>query len=123
MLLGRTARIVFIVGDFSASLAFYRDILGLELQGSVEKEWACFDSGNTLLCLCGFNPAMPYEPHSIGKSPDQHLFLVEDIDAAREELIRRGVDVKPVQQMSSSVRIAEFRDPDGRYLGLEERSD
>ncbi len=114
---------VFIVSDFKLALAFYRDTLGLSMQGSVDREWACFTCGGIMLCLCGYSPSMPYEPHNLGSSPDQLLFRVSDIDAAREELLRRGVDVQPVQQMSATVRIAEFRDPDGRYLGLEQQTD
>jgi catechol 2,3-dioxygenase-like lactoylglutathione lyase family enzyme len=115
-------RLVFIVRDFDRSLAFYRELLGLEPQGSTDSGWACFECGTLLLCLCAYSPGMPYEPSLLGSSPDQLLFRVDDIEASREELIRRGVDVRPIQQMSAEVRIAEFRDPDGRYLGLEQRS-
>ncbi|MCB1221498.1 MAG: VOC family protein [Planctomycetales bacterium] len=116
------ARMVFIVRNFQFSLEFYRDLLGLQLEAEPGSGWACFDCGGMLLCLCAFNAVMPYEEHTLGSSPDQLLFEVDSIEEVRSELIRRGVDVKPVQQMSSTVRIAEFRDPDGRYLGLEERS-
>lgn len=116
-------RLVFIVRDFEQSLAFYRDLLGLCPEGSTDSGWASFECGSLLLCLCAFSESMPYEPRLLGSSPDQLLFRVADIDAAREELSRRGVAVAPVQLMSSTVRIAEFRDPDGRYLGLEERSE
>ncbi|MEZ5336689.1 MAG: VOC family protein [bacterium] len=115
------ARTVFIVRDFEASLAFYRDRLGLPLIGSPEAGWACFDVKGQQLCLCAWSSAMPYEEHSLGNSPDQLLLLVDDIEQARDELLSSGLDVRPVQRMSDSVRIAEFRDPDGRYLGLEER--
>lgn len=120
MQLGKATRIVLITRDFQRSLAFYRDTLGLELSGSVDREWACFNCGGITLCLCGYSPSMPYEPATLGAAPDQLLFSVADIEAAREELQRRGVEVGEVQPMSSTVRIAEFRDPDGRYLGLEQ---
>ena len=120
MQLGNATRIVLITRDFQRSLAFYRDTLGLEQVGSADREWACFDCSGITVCLCGYSPSMPYEAAMLGASPDQLLFRVADLDAAREEMIRRGVEVGPVQPMSSTVRIAEFRDPDGRYLGLEQ---
>ena len=48
MQLGKATRIVLITRDFQRSLAFYRDTLGLELSGSVDREWACFDCGGML---------------------------------------------------------------------------
>jgi len=123
MQLQRAARLVFIVRDFQASLEFYRDTLGLETEDSAANGWACFRLGELLLCLCAFSSNMPYESSLLGSSPDQLLLGVPDIELAHEELSRRGVEVAPIQQMSATVRIAEFRDPDGRYLGLEQRSD
>ena len=123
MQLRRAERLVFIVREFEISLAFYRDLLGLVPEGSTDSNWACFDCGGLLLCLCAFSPNMPYEASLLGSSPDQLLFRVADIEGTREELVRRGVAVAEIQRMNSTVRIAEFRDPDGRYLGLEERSE
>ena len=51
----------------------------------------------------------------------QHLHLVvEDIDAARSELVARGVDVAPVWDVGGGVRYASFSDPDGNGFLLQE---
>jgi catechol 2,3-dioxygenase-like lactoylglutathione lyase family enzyme len=51
-----------------------------------------------------------------------HL-VVEDIEAARDELVGRGVDVEPVEKMSAEgkpdVFYARFADPDGNTWTLQ----
>ena len=47
-----------------------------------------------------------------------HL-VVEDIEAARQELVDRGVDVSPVEDVGGGVTYAWFRDPDGNALALQ----
>ncbi len=43
-----------------------------------------------------------------------HL-VVNDIDQARDELIRRGVTVDEVMDVGGGVKYARFADPDGNY--------
>ena len=51
-----------------------------------------------------------------------HL-VVEDIEAARRELIERGVDVGAIDDSAGGgVRYASFSDPDGNTLVLQEMS-
>jgi catechol 2,3-dioxygenase-like lactoylglutathione lyase family enzyme len=50
-----------------------------------------------------------------------HL-VVEDIERARAELLDRGVDVGPVEDVGGGVRYAGFADPDGNTLTLQEMS-
>ncbi|WP_254185639.1 VOC family protein [Nocardioides panacis] len=50
-----------------------------------------------------------------------HL-VVEDIDEARAELARRGVEIGEVQDFGRGVRGAGFSDPDGNTLELQEMS-
>ena len=46
--------------------------------------------------------------------------MVADIDAARAELVERGVDVAPVADLGGGVRMAGFADPDGNTWTLQE---
>jgi catechol 2,3-dioxygenase-like lactoylglutathione lyase family enzyme len=46
--------------------------------------------------------------------------VVEDIEAARDELVRRGVEVGDVQDFGGGVKGAGFADPDGNTLELQE---
>ena len=50
-----------------------------------------------------------------------HL-VVPDIEHARAELIRRGVEVDPINDVGGGVRYAEFVDPDGNMFTLQEMS-
>lgn len=49
-------------------------------------------------------------------------FVVADIQAARQTLIDRGVDVSPIQDVGQGVLLAFFNDPDGNGLGLRQNS-
>jgi predicted enzyme related to lactoylglutathione lyase len=48
-----------------------------------------------------------------------HL-VVADIEKARAELVGRGVQVGPVEDVGGGVRYAGFSDPDGNTLTLQE---
>ena len=48
-----------------------------------------------------------------------HL-VVDDIEAARAEIVGRGVEVGPVQDVGGGVLYASFHDPDGNLLLLQE---
>ncbi|MGO1975393.1 MAG: VOC family protein, partial [Propionibacteriaceae bacterium] len=48
-----------------------------------------------------------------------HL-VVADIEAARAELVGRGVDVSAVEDVGGGVKYAGFSDPDGNSLTLQE---
>jgi predicted enzyme related to lactoylglutathione lyase len=50
-----------------------------------------------------------------------HL-VVPDIEQARAELIRRGIEVDPINDVGGGVRYAEFVDPDGNMFTLQEMS-
>ncbi len=48
-----------------------------------------------------------------------HL-VVADIEAARRELLDRGVEVAPAEDVGGGVRYARFADPDGNTMTLQE---
>jgi len=50
-----------------------------------------------------------------------HL-VVPDIEQARAELIGRGVEVSPIDDVGGGVRYAQFVDPDGNMFTLQEMS-
>jgi predicted enzyme related to lactoylglutathione lyase len=50
-----------------------------------------------------------------------HL-VVNDIEAARAELLARGVEVGPIEDVGGGVRYAGITDPDGNTLTLQEMS-
>jgi predicted enzyme related to lactoylglutathione lyase len=54
-----------------------------------------------------------------GSSRGVHI-VVADIEAARAELVARGVDVSDIEDVGGGVLYASFRDPDGNMLLLQE---
>ena len=120
--LGALARIVLMVRDFPGSVDFYERVLGLE---KVEERhgWAVFRTGDVLLCLRGPWVSMPFDFQQCGQSPDELLFLVADAEAARRALEDRGISVQAIHEPGPGLRVAEFRDPDGRRIAIEERCD
>jgi len=114
-------RIVLLVKDFEASLVFYRDAVGLELADEPQVNWATFVTGAAILSIAGPFAGMPYDPKSLGETPDQLMFVVDDITAAANDLRSRGVSVGEPFSPGEGVLLAEFRDPDGRFLALEQK--
>ena len=46
--------------------------------------------------------------------------MVEDIEAARAELVSQGVEVSQIHDFGGGVKGAEFADPDGNSFELQE---
>src|SRR3954466_12630292 len=106
------------VGDYAASLAWYRDVLGFEVVFELESwGWAQLQSPVTGLLI------------GIGQSEEVKqgggatlTFTVADIDAARAYLEGEGVRFDgETSQVEDMVRLATFYDPDGNALMLAEQ--
>ena len=69
-------------------------------------------------CSIGFGTGVPAYEGTPGSVRGLHL-VVTDIEAARDELIGRGVDVGEIQDVGRGVRYAGFEDPDGNSLTLQ----
>ena len=71
-------------------------------------------------CSIGLGTGLPaYDGRNAGAIRGLHL-VVPDIEAARAELVGRGVDVDPVEDVGGGVRYAGFSDPDGNTWTLQE---
>lgn len=70
-------------------------------------------------CSIGFGTGLPAFGAAPGTIRSLHL-VVADIDAARVELIRRGVEVGAIEDVGGGVKYAAFADPDGNTLTLQE---
>ncbi|HET7463249.1 MAG TPA: VOC family protein [Longimicrobium sp.] len=108
------------VRDLAASRAFYAGTLGLRV---IEEDEGCvkFDAGHTILAL---NRAADYGivlPDVNDHSTDV-VWLVDDVRQATENLSARGVVFKPTDWYQPG-GIADFYDPDGRWLTLYQPSD
>jgi predicted enzyme related to lactoylglutathione lyase len=71
-------------------------------------------------CSISIGTGLPvYEDSPPGSVKGLHL-VVADIEKARTELVSRGVDVSPVEEVGDSVKYAWFEDPDGNSFTFQE---
>jgi len=115
--------VLYEVSDMERSIAFYRDVLGLELEELIEDvPWAEFRAEPTTLAL--FDPkkfrTQAPEPRTGGAT----IFLaVEDVNATVEELKGKGVPVVMESFETPVCWNAAVTDPDGNAIGLHQRKD
>ena len=71
-------------------------------------------------CSIGLGTGLgAYDGREPGSVKALHL-VVEDIEKARAELVSRGVEVGPIEDVGGGVKYAGFSDPDGNTLTLQE---
>jgi methylmalonyl-CoA/ethylmalonyl-CoA epimerase len=102
--------------DLPRAVAFYRDALGLEY---------LFEAGPLAFFRCGEVRIMLAVPENADVDHPSSIvyFRVPDIDAARSELVERGVpfDDEPhliAKMPDHDLWMTFFRDPDHNLLGL-----
>ncbi len=103
----------FAVKDLAKARQFYGQVLGLEKQFEMEG-WAEYAHapGAASIGLSG-NPAAQ------GSSGATVVLRVENLDQARKDLAKRGVQFDgDVEEVPGIVRLAAFRDPFGNRLQL-----
>jgi predicted enzyme related to lactoylglutathione lyase len=110
------------VADVDRAKAFYAEQLGFTVDVDVRpaagvRVVQLTPPGSA--CSIGFGTGLPVYEAPPGSVRGLHL-VVADIDAARAELIARGVEVGPVQDVGGGVRYAGFSDPDGNGPTLQE---
>ena len=114
----------FAVDDLDAARTFYADTLGLEVSEA---------RGLLTLHLAGDRPTLIYPKPDFEPATYTILnFAVDDIDAAVDELIERGVafeiyegfdqDERGISRGAGGPPIAWFRDPAGNILAVLEES-
>ena len=105
----KLAEVVVYTQDMARATAFYKDTLGLEPTFESD-HWTTFDTGACTLAL-----------HAGSEAPDP-TFLVDDLDAARENLDAAGVDVTEIREPMPGLRVFDARDPDGNRFSIESRA-
>jgi lactoylglutathione lyase len=103
------------VKDFPRAVAFYKDVLGLDLQSEeAQFGYASFNGGPISFALAETDDESLVGRHTgIG-------FMVTDIDKSYADLIAQGVefDMKPTKQPWGGT-LALFKDPDGNIFYLD----
>lgn len=102
------------VEDMDAQVSFYRDTLGLRVQRA-DSFWTTFDTGACTLAVHGGGA------RKIGEDAARIVFRVDDVAAAREELVSRGVELGEIRSPAEGVLVVDGRDPEGNMFHLEEK--
>ena len=104
--------------DMERAIAFYGEVVGLELRRRDGDDWAEFDAGPVRLGLHGAGER--------SRLPEGGTVVlrVQDLDAARLALEGRGVVFDAhVGEVEGRARFCSFADPDGNALQLIEYLD
>jgi catechol 2,3-dioxygenase-like lactoylglutathione lyase family enzyme len=110
------------VSDVERAIAFYRDKLGFDKDVDVQpmegvRIVQLTPEGSA--CSIGFGTGLDVYAGEPGSARGLHL-VVEDVAEARDELLRRGVEVGEIQDFGGGVKGAAFADPDGNSFELQE---
>jgi catechol 2,3-dioxygenase-like lactoylglutathione lyase family enzyme len=110
------------VSDVDRAITFYADKLGFRLDLDVQPregvrvvQLTPEGSG----CSVGFGTGLEVYEGEPGSVRGLHL-VVEDIAEARAELCGRGVEIGEIRDFGGGVKGADFADPDGNTLELQE---
>lgn len=110
------AFIAYAVRDVPQSVAFYRDVLGLEPGEPFNENFVEFNVGSTAFAVDG-DPPPGCEP---GKCSGLN-FEVDDIVAAHERLVSNDVAVSEVHDFPTC-SACFAKDPDGNGFALHQRN-
>ncbi len=110
------------VSDVDRAIAFYVDKLGFTKDVDVRPS-----EGVRIVqvtpegsgCSVGFGTGLEVYGGEPGSVRGVHL-VVEDIAETRAELVRRGVEMGEIRDFGGGVKGADFCDPDGNTLELQE---
>ncbi|MCB1216342.1 VOC family protein [bacterium] len=122
MALGGISEIIIYVQDMAAAVEFYRDRLGLELCWPADsadysaESWVTFHTGQCTLALHGGLELVQKQVQP------RFGFDVDDIEAARSELISRGVECSEVRSPAPGVQVVDCSDPEGNGFFIEHNS-
>ena len=112
------------VRDVDRALAFYRDVVGFTVDVDVRpadgvRVVQLTPPGSA--CSIGLGTGLAAYEAEPGSVRGLHL-VVDGIEAARAELLERGLDVGELVDVGGGVRYAGFTDPDGNGWTLQEMS-
>ena len=117
--LSEIRQIAITVKDVTASLPFYRDVLGLTFLFSPSPNLAFLAAGSVRIML-----STPQGAGTIGQNSILY-FKVTDIAAAHAAIVGRGATQERAPQLAAKMPdhelwIGFLRDPDGNLIGLME---
>ena len=111
--------VILYVENMNTQVEFYTDKLGFKVaypqstDDYTDQMWVTLDTGACTLALHGGGK------RRFGTDAPKIVFQVDDILAAREELIRRGVEIDEVRSAAPGVWVCDGEDPEGNKLSIE----
>ncbi|MBT8484431.1 MAG: VOC family protein [Phycisphaerales bacterium] len=111
----RTLLVQLAVTDLDRSVAFYRDVVGLEIESVNEAiKWARVKTGIPSVTI-----GLGESPEAKGSGTVSLNFGVRNIEHARATLEARGVEfLGPTITIPGVVKLADFLDPDGNKIRI-----
>jgi catechol 2,3-dioxygenase-like lactoylglutathione lyase family enzyme len=106
------------VRDFDSTVAWYRDVLDLEVVGLEPGEFCVLRAphGSTMIGLATDHPDRIPERPGVGWAP---TFAVDDFDAFVAGLRSRGVTLDAEEEgADEGYRLVRVRDPEGNAVGI-----
>ena len=112
----RVSHVILRVTDLDASVAFYRDLVGLELI-SETPGFVFFDGGSIQIAL-NVNPDEPTDETST-----ELVLEVDDVSSTVKEMEDRGIEFEvPLRAVTTAgdrtLHATHFRDPDGHFWSV-----
>ncbi len=112
----RVSHVILRVTDLDASVAFYRDLVGLELI-SETPGFVFFDGGSIQIAL-NVNPDEPTDETST-----ELVLEVDDVYSTINEMEDRGIEFEvPLRPVTTAgdrtLHATHFRDPDGHFWSV-----
>ncbi|MBN3872789.1 MULTISPECIES: VOC family protein [unclassified Nostoc] len=102
------------VTNLEASVEWYKSKLGLVPEDKYDTpSWRQFSFPDIPRFAIGLNLSSSVETGS-----SVSTFVVNNIVAARQSLIEKGVEVGPITDVGHGVQLSVFKDIDGNLLGL-----
>ena len=115
-------RIIIFAGDTLLCATFFRDFLGMSPMGEWSSEWAELDGGG---CHLAFHQAYGpsgriTKPTGSAKNPHKIVFMVDDVEAIRQELIEKGVEMGEVLHIpkQGNLILCDGADPEGHRFQI-----
>jgi len=106
-------RVILYVQDMDKMVKFYRDVMGLTVKNPATDDdytnafWVEFETGGCVLVLHGGGEKR------LGQDTPKLNFLVDDIEATRDHLIKQGVAMDEIFSPVPGSKVSNGHDPEG----------
>jgi lactoylglutathione lyase len=116
----RVSHIIVFVSDMKRSVAFYRDVIGLQLKFD-SPEWSEFATDGVTLGLHRADGPAPLQgDDAVPAGSCRPGLHVDDLDAFHSRMIEHGVICTQQPMDLFGARMAQYLDPDGLAISVSE---